>query len=249
MVRLAGGGFAPSPLPRPSLPVPLASSCKIDLGHTSSGSHADWRTLANLRHLSPEAVSLAVRRGLLRFGRHAWHRAWFVTDATGHNAQARRLDGLLWSEIGGKKAWTICAPGNASWPVGAKEAAAFSSIAFCEGGPDMLAALHFILAEGRESDCAAVAMLGAGLAIHREALALFAGKRIRIFGHSDASGTGEKAVARWAEQLTRACAEVDAFRFAGLLKADGSPIKDLNDCTSVCADDFEANRDLWTLMP
>jgi hypothetical protein len=249
LVRLAGGGFALPVAPRHSPPVARISPDKVDLAHTAPGTAADWQALAALRNLSPDAAALASRRGLLRFGRHAGHPAWIVTDSTRHNAQARRLDGQPWAEIGGKKAWTLCHAGNASWPVGAAEASSFPSIAFCEGGPDLLAALHFILAEGRESHCAAVAMLGASLSIHPDSLPLFAGKRVRIFGHADASGAGDRAVARWALQLARAGADVDAFRFNGLLKTDGSAVKDLNDCCLISADDFHSNPDLQRTMP
>jgi hypothetical protein len=249
LIRLAGGCFLPSPRLVPSVPVPQIAPGRVDLADATLGDDSDWRALAKLRNLSPEAVALAVQRGLVRFGKHAGHAAWFVTDASRHNAQARRMDGQRWAEIGGKKAWTICPPGNASWPLGAKEAASFPCIGWCEGGPDLLAAFHFILAEARQSDCAAVAMLGAGLSIHGDALPLFAGKRIRIFGHSDASGAGDKAVGRWAWQLTRARAEVDACNFSRLRKTDASPVKDLNDCTLISADDFDANPGLGRMLP
>jgi hypothetical protein len=114
-------------------------------------------------------------------------------------------------------------------------------------GPDLLAACHFIMCEDREADCAPVAMLGASQRIHAQALTLFAGKRIRIFGHDD--DDGRRAVGNWAGQLEDVGANVDAFTFGGLRKMDGSPIKDLNDATSIHADHFEAERTLWNLMP
>jgi hypothetical protein len=158
------------------------------------------------------------------------------------------MDGQLWTEIGNKKAWTLFGS-QAAWPIGANEAAEYPSLAFCEGGPDLIAACHFIVCEGRQNDCSVVTMLGAALNLHPDALPLFAGKRVRIFGHTDASGAGNRAVERWGEQLARAGAQVDAFSFAGLRKTDGSAIKDLNDSVSVCAEDFESNRELWGLMP
>jgi hypothetical protein len=247
-IRLAGGGFIaarPVSQSRPS----AKPSRKVEFPDLTSGTEKNWRTLAACRNLSFEGIVLAVRLGLLTFGDWKERAAWFVTDATRHNAQARRMDGEPWPEIGHKKAWTICSPGNAKWPVGAVEAAQFPKLAFCEGGPDLLAAFHFIQCEGRNTDCSAVAMLGASLDIHREALPLFAGKRVRIFGHDDASGAGSQAVERWAQQLTQAGADVDALKFTGLRQVDGSPVKDLNDCSSVCPDDFENNRELWSLMP
>lgn len=31
------------------------------------------------------------------------------------------------------------------------------------------------------------------------------------------------------------------------MRDDGAQVKDLNDLTRICADDFEANRELWSL--
>jgi hypothetical protein len=157
------------------------------------------------------------------------------------------MDGQLWKHLEGRpKAWTLHGSW-AAWPVGIKEAQPFAAIALCEGGPDLLAACHFIACESREMDCAPVAMLGATQRIHSDALPMFAGKRIRIFGHAD--NDGRAGVERWARQLESVGAVVDAFDFAGLRKTDGSPVKDLNNATSVCADDFEANRELWGILP
>ena len=70
-------------------------------------------------------------------------------------------------------------------------------------------------------------MLGAVQRIHADALPLFAGKRVRIFGHADAAG--RIGVTQWARQLAGAGAKVDAFTFAGLRQANRIPVKDLND--------------------
>ena len=76
-------------------------------------------------------------------------------------------------------------------------------------------------------ECVPVAILGASQKIHTDALPLFAGKRVRIFGHDDEAGSS--AVARWAAQLASVGVDVDAFSFAGLVQVDGKPVKDLND--------------------
>ena len=154
-----------------------------------------------------------------------------MTDTARVNAQARRMDGWEWEHIGAK-AWTL--PGAwASWPIGITEAQPFPAIALCEGGPDCLAAHYLTLWEQathhnkRDAQCAPVAMLGASQRIHPDALPLFTGKRVRIFGHEDEAGRG--AVERWAAQLASVGADVDAFSFAGLQQMDGQPVKDLND--------------------
>ncbi|MGA2556666.1 MAG: CHC2 zinc finger domain-containing protein [Verrucomicrobiota bacterium] len=245
-MEIAGGSIISTP-PPPITPRTEPARLKPSFPDFGKGSPADVRHLSALRSISADAVKLVQARGLLWFTTLKDCPAWIVTDCARLNAQARRMDGKLWEHIEAK-AYTL--PGSwAAWPIGIKEAQPFPVIAFCEGGPDLLAAFHFIDCEGRERDCATVAMLGAGLDIHEDGLPLFAGKRIRIFGHDDDSGAGDNAVDRWAWQLTRAGADVDAFDFAGLVKTDGSPVKDLNDCASICADDFEANRELWRLIP
>jgi len=88
----------------------------------------------------------------------------------------------------------------------------------------------------RDAKCSPVAMLGASQRIHPDALPMFAGKRVRIFGHDDEAGRG--AVERWARQLENVGAYVDAFNFSGLVKADESPAKDVNDCLALNADGF-----------
>ena len=121
-------------------------------------------------------------------------------------------------------------------------------MALVEGGPDLLAAHHFIAAEGRESDVAAVAVLGAANDIPEEALLLLANKRVRIYPHLDTAGAA--AAVRWTTQLERGGCELDAFRFDGLRCADGGAVGDLNDLAAVDADDFEAERaELERILP
>ncbi len=201
--------------------------------------------LASLRGLSCEGVALANECGLVRFGQFRGKATWFITDNSGRIAQARRMDGQPWAD--GVKAWTL-AGSQAKWPVGIQETASIRPvIVFCEGGPDLLAACHFIVAEDRRTDCAPVGILGASCPIHLDALPLFNGKRVRIFPHLDESG--QSAAIRWAEQLADAGAEVDAFSFARLRRSDDMPIKDFNDLAAVHADDFEHYRCLLSLFP
>jgi hypothetical protein len=242
-IEMASGHLMPAP--RPVRRQQAGAKRKPLFPDFCKGTAADFQQLADLRSISVEGVKLATERGLLWFATLKDCPAWIVTDRERVNAQARRMDGQLWPDIGAK-AWTL--PGSwASWPVGTKESLDFANIALVEGGPDLLAAFHFIVCEGREVDCAPVAMLGATQRIHADVLPIFAGKRIRIFGHDDDEGRG--AVERWARQLETVGADVDAFSFAGLRQVDKSDVKDLNDCTSIYVDDFEAERNLWGLMP
>ena len=195
------------------------------------GEPEDFIHLGRLRQIPCQGLQWASERGLLWFATLKDLPAWIITDASRLNAQARRMDGRQWDHIAAK-AYTL--PGSwASWPVGIAEAKNFPAVALVEGGPDLLAA-HYLTCQEQsggnkhqKAACAPVAMLGAGLYIHPDALPLFSGKRVRIFGHDDSAG--RLAVRRWANQLDSVGAEVDAFTFAGLRQADGQPAGDLNE--------------------
>jgi len=188
--------------------------------------------LARLRHVSVDGVKLMAARGLLYFAGWKDKPAFIVTDAARVNAQARRMDGRQWEGIAAK-AQTL--PGScAAWPVGARESLAMPFVLLCEG-VDILAAHHFIHAHGRTADTAAVAMLGASNTIPADALPLFARKRVRVMAHADEAG--RVAAAKWTAQLETVGATVDAADFTGLLMADGTPAKDLNDCTRLRSED------------
>ncbi len=198
--------------------------------------------LAKLRRVSHDGVQLMAERGLLWFAAWKDKPAWIVTDCARVNAQARRMDGKKWEGIDAK-AQTL--PGShAAWIIGAEESVPYKYILFCEGGPDLLAAHHFIRTHGRESDTAAVAMMGASNRFPRDAMPLFAGKRVRICTHADEAG--REAAVKWAQQLEQLGAQVDAADFTGLLMDDGIPAKDLNDCTHLCA---ENQPQLENLIP
>lgn len=230
-IELAGGHVTRAPRaarPKPGFP------------DFTTGTTDDFQQLAGSRNIGREGLEFASERGLLRFATLKDCRAWIVTDSARVNAQARRMDGQQWEHIGAK-AWTL--PGAwAAWPIGITEARPFPAVALCEGAPDFLAAHYLALWEQashhtkRDVQCAPVAMLGASQRIHPDALPMFAGKRVRIFGHDDEAG--RVAVERWAAQLATVGADLDAFNFAGLQQVDGKPVKDLNDALLMDAASF-----------
>jgi hypothetical protein len=111
----------------------------------------------------------------------------------------------------------------------------------------MLAAHGCIWSEDRK-DVAAVAMLGASHRPGPETWAKLAGKLVRIYCHADRAGM--TAAHAWAESIFRAgAAKIDGFRFDDLRKKDDSPVEDLNDLAALHADDFEARRDVWKVLP
>jgi hypothetical protein len=205
------------------------------------GTEADWRELAALRHLTPFAPAKAAELGTLLFGTVCGSRCWILTDEHRLIAEARRMDGKLFpavGDIGKRKAHTLKGSVK-SWPVGIVvrgfEAADFRAVLCAEGGADYLTALDFTLAD--KSDCLPIAFLGAGTAsaIHPEALPLLRGRRVRLYPHTDIAGAA--AGVKWAAQFAAIGATVDAFNFALLRQADGSPVKDLNDCARIHPDD------------
>jgi len=161
--------------------------------------------------------------------------AWILTDPSRRVAQARRLDGKPWASIGAK-AKTL--PGStASWPVGAALLPTNQHPIFlCEGGPDALAVQIAAWLAGKSVQV--VAVLGAGNRLHRDALPLFRGRRVRIVEQND--GAALKAGARWARQLHEAGAKVDGWAppsgvkdiadlVASFTPQDEDPIADLED--------------------
>ncbi len=76
--------------------------CKAppDLPQMQEGTREQMHALADLRRVSPDAVALAIRRGLVRFGLWKSRPSWFVTDSARRNCQARFLlaipVGIFW---------------------------------------------------------------------------------------------------------------------------------------------------------
>lgn len=221
--------------PQPRRPSPPPS---VEMPPLREGTPGELAALSELRGIPIEGLRLAQVAGILRFGAFSGHKAWFVTD-TGHRvAQARRMDGENFRA--GTKAMTLKGA-CAAWPITPKNSADKPCFAFCEGGPDLLSAYALMWAEDREADCTAVCMLGANAQIHPAAIPLFAGKRIRVYPHVDEPG---KAAARkWAIDLRRAGAVVDAYSFDGLKQATGETVGDLNDFLRLDCDDWESLAD------
>jgi CHC2 zinc finger len=239
-IELAGGHVTPAPRAARPQSAPVVAKPRPAFPDFRNGTADEIKQLADIRKIGREGLDFASERGLLRFAKLKGLPAWIVTDHARVNAQARRMDGQHWEHIGAKS-WTL--PGSwASWPIGIIEALPFHAIALCEGGPDMLAGHYLALLEQathcaqRDVSCVPVAMMGASQRIHADALPMFAGKCVRIFGHNDEAGRG--AVERWAGQLATVGADVDALSFTGLCQVDGKPVKDLNDSLLMDAASF-----------
>jgi hypothetical protein len=226
-----------------SNPQPISPPVKPPLtlpADSTSGTEADWAELASLRQVSEYAVWSAANHGALFFGTCCGQRSWILTDRRRLIAEARRMDGKLFAAGGGlaeRKSHTIKGS-TKSWPIGLDLNGLafedFKKILVVEGGPDYLAALHFVL-EGK-GDCLPIAMMGGSASMHPKAVEILKGKRIRFYPHQDENGAGMDAVERWIDQIDPERTKCDWWEFEGK-KADGALIKDLNDCTSIAAED------------
>lgn len=208
--------------------------------------------LAALRKLSPAGIAAAAadkRVGFCMWPQFLDHRnvwmdvadsspAWVVTDSKRAVAQFRKMDGGHYLTKEGRqiKAWT---KGSPTWPIGASEIGDRNAVIIVEGGADMLAGYHFLEMFGRLRAVAVCAMLGASMRIAEDALGFFRRKRVRIIMDEDEPKDergirpGCEAAARWTGQLIEAGAAVETFSLAGLVKGDGSKVKDLNDLAAV----------------
>lgn len=234
-----------------SLPPPATfPSRRSKMPSLRRGTEAECRNLSELRGFSVEALQLAEDRGCLRFGVLWDFPAWCITDSRGQLHEFRRLDGQKWPAFGQlHERKSHCTGTGKRWPIGTLESVPFEKVAIVEGAPDLLAAFHFLLIEGKLATVAAVAVLGASN--HRldpEALAHFRGKRVCLYPHCD--DAGRKAAREWARQLKAAGAvRVSAFDLSALQLIDGSAGKDLADLCRIDPDCFEADAKWREVMP
>jgi hypothetical protein len=238
-------------IPRPLPPLRMAQSGEL-------------AALAKLRGFSVSILAAAQAAGVLQFlpAERTWGApSWAVTCPARRVVEARRLDGQPYPE----RKWTDATTGKTrilperkchawaassqvkSWPVNLEAASHCRAIAFCEGGPDLLAALHLVTIEDA-SDVGVVAMLGAAnTRIAHEALPYFRGKRVRLFPHADNAGWA--AVREWTRTLREAGADVDAFSLARLERHDGKPGKDLNDLLRIGTDTWKRFPEFRAVLP
>lgn len=155
--------------------------------------------LAKLRGLDALAVRCAAR-DFRRVGACMWPQwcgprgwevsrdaspSWVICDDERTVFDFRRLNGEPYTMRGREmKVWS---KGSKKWPVGAAEIGDRVNVLLCEGGPDILAAYHFLRGYGGTAlleSVAVVGMLGTGY-IAEEALPFFKGKRVRMMVDAD----------------------------------------------------------------
>ena len=239
-------GIAREPL-RPPLVRPCVSP---KLPPLRAGTTAELRQLAERRGFAVESLTLAQERGFLSFCGLWGHAAWCITDQRRQLHEFRRLNGERWPAYGRlpeRKAH--CLGHGKDWPVGTLESVPFGKVAWVEGAPDLLAALHFLRVERKVNTVAPVGILGASnRARAPEALTHFKGKVVCLYPHAD--DAGRKAAREWARQLRDAgAARVTAFDLSGLEKVDGTEGKDLADVALVSAESCERDAKWAEVMP
>jgi hypothetical protein len=230
MVSGSGEQICQSPTPRklsppkPSHDAEAESKRREWQGRLKPAGWDDCARIAEIRGLDPQALKIAADAGVL-FTALCWGReAFLVTDSSRLNAKARRLDGQPWP--GGVKSRNL--PGSLNGhPIGITESIEKPGIALLEGEGDFLAAWHCLYLLGGEKSVTPVCLGGANVDLDENYRHLFAGKRVRLFPHTDDSG--DKAVLRWVRKLKAWGARTDAFAFTGMTHKNGKPVGDLGE--------------------
>lgn len=203
--------------------------------------------LATQLGISAQGIEEAIRRGLLSFVDHRNFGCWRFGDS--RNASFRRVDGQPF-RINNESVKAESETRGAVWHhlIGLDDVLSndWRDIVLTpEGSKDALAAFHFAHAEKSLSRIGIVAGLGSAINLLPEDVDVFGCRRVRIIGDVDQAGM--QVGTRIAESLVPVAAEVQIFSLAGLKQSDGTDVKDLFDVTRIDYDDFEANRDLWSV--
>lgn len=195
---------SPPPPPPPSAPVTFEDREPSD---------DDYAAILRSRKLPPEAEAglvLAHTVGVLRFATVGGFPSWLVTDERRTIAEARRLDGLTFPEVGtlgARKAHTLKGS-RKDWPAGLAPRVSANRLrelplVLAEGGPDLLCAYALLAILPMDArDVQPAAMLGTAASISAEALAMMSRRPCIILAHGDEAGRA--AAGRWAGQLTKA---------------------------------------------
>jgi hypothetical protein len=226
-----------------------------DLSKLHPPTRAELHAIARDRGLHCAAPIIAARLGCLKCGPVCGLPSWVLTDPQGWNAEARRFSRLnypAWRELSERKAHTI-KDSTKSWPLGLGVETALvqkaSMIAILEGGPDLLAAWHFIYCTKRW-DVLPIAILGRAIhGLHVDALTLLKGKRVKFFPHVDPDDGPVQQVKLIAHQLRKIGCQPTYFDLTGLRTRGGKPVKDLNDLTRLDANQLGELRDLFYERP
>jgi hypothetical protein len=214
---------------------PIVAGEPLPFRGLQSGTSDDIKRLSNLMEIGEEGLHLASKDGILKFINHPTNgRCWCVVDKKNRVRQDRRLDGerFILKDGSTAKSRTL---GSPSYPIGLPTEKPI--ICLVEGSSDILAAYGLIYAEGIEEEVSPVAILGAANRIHLDALEDFRGKF--ALGFPDYDTAGKIGMSVWEKQLKGIVGAFRVFDYAGLLRDDGQPIKDVRDFLRIDVDQWE----------
>lgn len=212
------------------------------------GTQEDFESLSDTIEVGLPAIELASERGFLKFWNapNTGARMWTITDSTRYVRQDRTLSGkpIRFKDGSQGKSRTI---GKASWLIGADSLQGKEVVLLCEGITDFLAGWQILYATERLDDCGVCCKLGASQTIHEDAIAALQGKLVVIF--PDADKAGREGAVKTHRQLKAAGISSIAYRFDGLKRMDGKPVKDLRDFLSVDADQWGSDESVRWPIP
>lgn len=234
LIELAGCATATAARTAPA-PLPVAKTQKArtrpELPEKTPGTPEQRAQLSKLRKLEIEAIDYAVELGFLSFCIYDGDESWLLSDATGVNAQVRKLDGRKFVTASGEVKAKTLSGSWAKWPIGVPPKT--KRVILAEGGPDFLAACQLCAVDLTLSP---TCLFGASLEIHDGAVPLFHGCDVFIVPHRD--DPGAMANVRWTEQLKRVANSVRTVFLPEL-----ETVNDLNDLLALPP----AERAGWTL--
>jgi hypothetical protein len=208
----------------------------------SAPTEADLWSLSKSRSICIDALRIAAGRGFIQcFDDRRNGRCWLFTEQRRRCGLRRRLDNLPFILRDGSPTKSAsCFGSDMHSPLGYLEAQNFPAVAIVEGAPDALSVIAHAWASGVEDHVAPICMPSAATNFTEQSLAYLQGKRARIF--IDNNKAGRQAAQRWATQLRSAGILTDGFSFAGLVRTDGQPVRDLNDALAIDYDCWEQHR-------
>jgi len=255
-LELAGiSATAPVDIPphqsRPKAPARKETRTRPTLPPLREPTAEEMERIASDRGIRPGACELARLLGFLRVTDWNGLSVWAITDPTGWSIQYRRIDGNPFTIRGGEVK-AITGKGSwGRWPIGIKTAAERKTVSraiLCEGSTDFLAGFSLIWDEKAEETVQPVAMLGAGGKIPEEAIPHF-----RTVGEvlivPDLDQAGSASAFRWEAQLLEAGVSASCYDLSGLFRADGKPVKDLNDLCRMERGELERLRPIVSYEP
>lgn len=178
----------------------------------TEGEERHWQALANSRQLDPLTVRFLASFGMVKFLHHNGMNCYVVTDATGRNAEIRRINKQAFPT--GKKAYPLAGV-DKSWLIGADilRDTPQADVLLVEGATDFLTAWDLNVRYRKQAGSPRakwlpVALLGAGCkALSPDCAKLLAGRHVRIVPDGDKAGA--EMLDHWSRQLAALGCTID----------------------------------------